>query len=538
MAVKKDPQLVEHLEGRGPGAHLRNAREEAGMSVDAVAEALLLQPRTLELLEADAHDRLPAPTFVRGYLRGYARVLGLPSGPILDMYDRQGFEPPPLSTDVTESTQAHTSDIPVRLVTYAVAVVLALLVGLWWHSQEDGGFGIGGDLFDWSPDAGRNSSLPTADGSGTASDEADTGEESVALASDGADEAPPEEEPRAQPRAGEAGSADPASADATLAGTGTEDAPVAMPSLPPDSTPGAGESSLAPGAAGASRGEDGVAESEPVDGRAESTPVAVAALQPDTAPGDVEYIVAAPAGGTRSREGGTPEAVPAAGAGPEGASVATASLRPGTVPDSGVSAPAAVVGAAAATGEARPDAVAGTRGVADSGAPAGSGSADGDETPVPEISGAAEPAAESAGASLADAPATGTNETAPGARADSTAVAGTARSGLVLEFVHESWVEVYDRERARLFFNLAQPGSVLSFDGPRPFDVLLGFGKDVRVTIDGEAFDHTQYLRHGVARFRIGSESTDGTSVAESGGVTMPAPDAPPEPTPRPDRDG
>ena len=34
-----------------------------------------------------------------------------------------------------------------RIVTYAVVAVLVLLVGLWWHSQEDGGFGISADLF-------------------------------------------------------------------------------------------------------------------------------------------------------------------------------------------------------------------------------------------------------------------------------------------------------------------------------------------------------------------------------------------------------
>ena len=86
-----------------------------------------------------------------------------------------------------------------------------------------------------------------------------------------------------------------------------------------------------------------------------------------------------------------------------------------------------------------------------------------------------------------------------------------------MEFAHESWVEVYDRERARLYFNLVQPGGVLSFDGPQPFDVLLGYGKDVRVTIDGQAFDHTPFLKHGVARFSVGSESAGGTNVAESG---------------------
>ena len=176
------------------------------------------------------------------------------------------------------------------------------------------------------------------------------------------------------------------------------------------------------------------------------------------------------------------------------------------MPEGGESAPGAADGVASATREAQPEAVAGTD----------SGSADGEDAPIPERSGDAAPADDRAGASLAEAPAPETEGAAPGTRADSTATAGTARPGLVLEFVHESWVEVYDRERVRLFFNLVQPGTVLDFDGPRPFDVLLGFGRDVRVTIDGQAFDHTPYLRHGVARFSVGSESPDGTSVAES----------------------
>ena len=64
---------------------------------------------------------------------------------------------------------------------------------------------------------------------------------------------------------------------------------------------------------------------------------------------------------------------------------------------------------------------------------------------------------------------------------------------------------MYDSERIRLFFGLVQPGRVLSFDGAQPFDVLLGFGNDVRVTIDGQAFDHTPYLKHGVGRFSVGT---------------------------------
>ena len=478
MAVKKDPQLVEHLDGRGPGAHLRNAREEAGMSVDAVAEALLLNPKTLELIEADAHDRLPAPTFVRGYLRGYARVLGLPSGPILDMYDRQGFEHPPLTNEVTEATQAHTSDTPVRLVTYAVAVALALLVGLWWHSQEDGGFGIGGDLFEWLPDIDRDPSLVTAEESGSAPEEADAGEASVAMVSNPTDESPQDDESAGRPHVGEA--------ETTPAGTEPEGAPVAMPSIEPGTNPGDVEFLPAPSPDGASSGEGAAAEAVPAGTNAQGAPVATRSPRTD----------AAPQGGESAETSQTAQAttggIPAVEAAPGGASAS-----------------AAADGEASATQAAQPEAAAAIGDAADPGAGGGN-------VPIPERSVAADSADATADASLADASATETERAAPGARAGS--AAGTARSGLVLEFAHESWVEVYDRERARLHFNLVQPGSVLSFDGPQPFDVLLGYGKDVRVTIDGQAFDHTPFLKHGVARFSVGSESAGGTNVAESGG--------------------
>ena len=480
MAVKKDPQLVEHLEGRGPGAHLRNAREEAGMSVDAVAEALLLNSKTLELLEADAHDRLPAPTFVRGYLRGYARVLGLPSGPILDMYDRQGFEHPPLTNEVTDPPQAHTSDTPVRLVTYAVAVVLALLVGLWWHSQEDGGFGISGDLFDWLPDADQDPSLLTAEDSGTPPEEADADEASVVMASDPTDEPPQDDDSAGRPHVGEA--------ETTPAGIAPEEALAAMPPLEPGATPGDAESPLAPPAGDASSGEGAAAGAIPAGTEAEGASVAAQSPRTDTVPQGGES-----AGASRT------------------AQATTGDIPPVEAAPGGASAPVAVGGEASATQEAQPEAVAGVDRAADPGAGDGN-------VPVVERPVAAGSADETAGASLAEAPATETERAAPDTRAGSTAAADTARSGLVMEFAHESWVEVYDRERARLYFNLVQPGGVLSFDGPRPFDVLLGYGKDVRVTIDGQAFDHTPFLKHGVARFSVGSESAGGTNVAESGG--------------------
>ncbi len=468
MAVKKDPRMSEPLEEQGPGAYLRDAREKAGMTVDAVAASLLLKSKTLDLLEADDYACLPAPTFVRGYLRGYARVLGLPSGPILEMYDRQGFEPPPLNTDATESAQAHAPDIPARLVTYAVVAVLVVLVGLWWHSQGDGdsqgdgGFSIG-DLFDPSRDAGP-------------------GEPASASTST-------DEEPGKPPEGSGAGAA-----PGTLFPDRTDDPPREYRSA---GDPHVGETE--PGG----HGPAGAADPVRADTGAERAPAAVASVRLGAASGDPESASPPPA--EEAASGGTAPGEPAPGADP---------------------ASPAMDGGSAATRESRPESVAaGERG---DGAIPGAG---GDDAPAAERTGAAEPPGEPGGAPLPAAPAPETEEAVPAIPAGSTAVAGGAPSGLVLEFVHESWVEVYDRERVRLFFNLVQPGRVLELDGPQPFDVLLGYGKDVRVTIDGEAFDIKPYLNHGVARFSVSSESAGGAATPSQsaaqprGPVRRPAPD-------------
>ena len=65
------------------GTLLREAREARGLTLDDLARTLNLQPRIVAALERDDHDALPAPTFVRGYIRSYARLLGLPVDPLL-----------------------------------------------------------------------------------------------------------------------------------------------------------------------------------------------------------------------------------------------------------------------------------------------------------------------------------------------------------------------------------------------------------------------------------------------------------------------
>ena len=71
------------LEPATPGQILAKQRDESERSLREVADALNLPISTLEDIEADALDRLPAQVYTRGYVRAYARHLQLDPEPIV-----------------------------------------------------------------------------------------------------------------------------------------------------------------------------------------------------------------------------------------------------------------------------------------------------------------------------------------------------------------------------------------------------------------------------------------------------------------------
>ena len=64
-------------EKTGFGARLKKERERKGLSRRQVFEATRIRPHILEALEAEDWDALPSRVFVSGFVRTYARFLGL-----------------------------------------------------------------------------------------------------------------------------------------------------------------------------------------------------------------------------------------------------------------------------------------------------------------------------------------------------------------------------------------------------------------------------------------------------------------------------
>jgi len=79
------------------GARLSAARTERKLDRRVVANELNLDVSMIEALENDDEAALPAAIFVKGYLRNYARLVGLPEDEIVSDYAELSGDPPPLN---------------------------------------------------------------------------------------------------------------------------------------------------------------------------------------------------------------------------------------------------------------------------------------------------------------------------------------------------------------------------------------------------------------------------------------------------------
>lgn len=111
------------------GARLRSARKARALTIEQVGERLHLEESMLRAIEDDRYEALGAPVFVRGYLKAYAGLLGLPEQSVLDAYrqaDPASTEPPQLVRE-REELPATALRIPGGVTIAGVLVFLLVL---------------------------------------------------------------------------------------------------------------------------------------------------------------------------------------------------------------------------------------------------------------------------------------------------------------------------------------------------------------------------------------------------------------------------
>ncbi len=81
------PPPPPHSELASFGEELRREREIRGISLKEIADATKISKRFLEAIERNDHRTLPAPVFTRGFVREYAKYLGLNVDEIVNRYN-------------------------------------------------------------------------------------------------------------------------------------------------------------------------------------------------------------------------------------------------------------------------------------------------------------------------------------------------------------------------------------------------------------------------------------------------------------------
>ncbi len=121
------------------GVRLRNAREQLGLSQQAVAERLCLKVSTVRDIEEDKAPAELASTFLRGYIRSYARLVHIPEEELLPMMEKQA------PVRAAKVAPMHSFSLGKRRkkrdgwlssITWLIVFVVVGLTGAWWWQNH------------------------------------------------------------------------------------------------------------------------------------------------------------------------------------------------------------------------------------------------------------------------------------------------------------------------------------------------------------------------------------------------------------------
>lgn len=122
------------------GDALRAAREAKGWAVQDAANRLRLMVRQVEAMESEDYAALGQPVFARGFVRNYARLLGIDPEPLLTRMSESGAAPAEKADTGSYSPETASGISPVligALVVLALLLAIPAAIYLWLNSGED-----------------------------------------------------------------------------------------------------------------------------------------------------------------------------------------------------------------------------------------------------------------------------------------------------------------------------------------------------------------------------------------------------------------
>lgn len=120
------------------GAALKAEREKRGLTLDDVVNQLKINPRLLRSLEEGDTSSLPPPAYIKGFIRSYARFLGLSESELQELPKKEA----PLSEPVEHDAERIELAAPARRSSggksLALLLIMCLLGGAIWWAYDAG----------------------------------------------------------------------------------------------------------------------------------------------------------------------------------------------------------------------------------------------------------------------------------------------------------------------------------------------------------------------------------------------------------------
>lgn len=122
------------------GAYLRQHRTSQGITLETISKKTRIQLQHLVALEQGKHGQLPEPTYVRAFLKHYAKYVGLSEEDVLARYEQiapEQYVAEPISRSEQERSKRRAQQFRARRRRrrwqwMGVAFVLAITCAGWW----------------------------------------------------------------------------------------------------------------------------------------------------------------------------------------------------------------------------------------------------------------------------------------------------------------------------------------------------------------------------------------------------------------------
>ncbi|HHG3068572.1 TPA: cytoskeleton protein RodZ [Vibrio parahaemolyticus] len=124
------------------GTLLKNKRESLGMTQKQVADRLRLRVSVIEDIENNRFESQQVATFTRGYLRSYAKLVGLDEKVVLVALE-QTADVKPKEQEIemqsfSRKTKHEKHNSRIMLLTWVIAIVIiGISAAWWWQNQQE-----------------------------------------------------------------------------------------------------------------------------------------------------------------------------------------------------------------------------------------------------------------------------------------------------------------------------------------------------------------------------------------------------------------